>query len=395
MKHIGKILVIASFLLVNSLVASGAKLVKVKLTGTFKEDMEMKVGNSGRTEVISSLPYVFQISKEELPVRLQFYSPNYQYLDITIPVEPVDEIGHIYLVKYVEGQPAPVYYANAQPQAPAASTPKKKVVKGIDFNHGVNKAPYTGKKSEKTFALIIANENYEMAGNVDMATNDGLAVKEYLTKTYGLSENQIFYYPDATYGKIAKALRDIKAVADAYHGDINLIFYYAGHGIPDNATKDAFIMPVDADGTDTNVCYSLTRIYDQLEAMKLKQCVVLLDACFSGAQRNGAMIVEARGVAIKPKPAEPNGATVVISATSGEETAFSYKEKKHGLFTYFLLKYLQENKNKVTLGGLADYISTQVSQQSVLVNGKKQTPSVFIADDIADDWRERKFTDSK
>lgn len=395
MKYFGNILIIVLLLIVKSQFATGAKPVKVKLTGSFKEDIEMKVGNTGRTEVISGLPYEFHITKEELPITLQFYSPNYQYLDITIPKKPVDEIGHIYLVKTREGLPAPVYYANAQPQEPEASVPKKTVAKGIDLNHGVNKAPFTGKKSDKTFALIIANENYEMAGKVDMATYDGLAIKEYLTKTYGLSERQIFYYPDATYGKIAKALRDVKAVAEAYNGDINLIFYYAGHGIPDNKTQDAFIMPVDADGTDTGVCYSLTKMYDQLEAMKLNQCVVLLDACFSGAQRNGNMIVAARGVALKPKVAEPDGATVVISATSGEETAFSYKEKKHGLFTYFLLKYLQENKNKVTLGGLADYVSTQVSQQSVLINGKKQTPSVIIADDIANSWRERKLTDSK
>lgn len=368
------------------------KLVKVKLTGTLKEDVEMTVGNKGRTEVISSLPYEFTIAKEDLPCVLKFRSENYQYVDIPLPVKPVDEIGHVYLVKEEEAAQVP-YYAAGPRQVP--ENKPKTVVKGIDVNFGVNKAPYTGRKSEKTIALIIANEEYEMAGNVDMATNDGLAMKEYFTKTFGLTDKQIFYYPNATYGKIAKAIRDVKSVAEAYNGDINLVVYYAGHGIPDNATKDAYLMPVDADGTDPTVCYSLKKFYDQLDAMHLKQCVVFLDACFSGAKRDGDMIIAARGVAIKAKKEKPKGSTIILSATSDEQTAFSYKEQKHGLFTYFLLKYFQDKKGKVELGELADYITTNVSQQSVMINGKKQTPTIVVPDNMGPSWRERKLTDLK
>lgn len=233
-----------------------------------------------------------------------------------------------------------------------------------------------------------------MAGNVDMATNDGLAVKEYLTKTFGLTDKQILYFPNATYGKISKAIKDVKSIAQAYDGKINLIIYYAGHGIPDNATKDAYLMPVDADGSDPSVCYSLRKLYDELDNMHLNQCVVLLDACFSGAKRDGNMIIAARGVAIKANKEKPKGSTVIMSATSDEQTAFAYKEQKHGLFTYYLLKYFQENKGRVNLGGLADYITTNVSRQSVLINGKKQTPTVMVSDRMGD-WRKKTLTGSK
>ena len=53
-----------------------------------------------------------------------------------------------------------------------------------------------------------------------MATNDGLAVKEYCSKTLGLVEWRILYFPDATYGKMRKAMRDIKSRAEAFNGDI-------------------------------------------------------------------------------------------------------------------------------------------------------------------------------
>lgn len=48
------------------------------------------------------------------------------------------------------------------------------------------------------------------------------------------------------------------------------------------------------------------------------------------------------------------------------------------LFTYYLLKKLQETKGDVTLGELGDYIKTKVEQQSIVVNGKLQSPSMRV-----------------
>ena len=126
--------------------------------------------------------------------------------------------------------------------------------------------------------------------------------------------------------------------------------------------------------------------------MHLNQCVVFMDACFSGAKRDGDMIVAARGVAIKAKEEKPKSATVVFSATSDEEAAYSYKDENHGLFTYCLLKKLQESKGDVTLGDLADYLSKNVRQKSIVINGKKQTPTISPSDDISQTWQDMKLT---
>lgn len=369
------------------------KPVKVRLTGTLQSNVEMTIGNSGRKEVITELPYEFKVSKNELPLKLTFRSETHTYQDIQVPKKPTDNIGHVYLLK-ANNQQQNFYYANQQPiqqqpQQTAVESPKK--VEELDKSFAINKAPKTNVKNEETFAVIIANEDYEMAGKVEMATNDGLAMKEYLINTFGLSENQVLYYPNATFGRMNKAIGDLANIAEAFDGDINLIFYYAGHGIPDNATKDAYLMPVDADGSDISVCYSLKKLYKNIDDMKLKQAVVFLDACFSGAKRDGDMVVAARGVAIKPKEEKPTGNTIVFTAASDEETAFSYEEQQHGLFTYFLLKKFQEKKNKLSIGELADYISKNVSRQSILVNGKKQTPTILVPQNMQN-WKTLKLT---
>ena len=126
--------------------------------------------------------------------------------------------------------------------------------------------------------------------------------------------------------------------------------------------------------------------------MKLNQAVVFLDACFSGAQRDGGMIVAARGVAVVPKASTPKGSTIVISATSGEEAAFSYKEKQHGMFSYFLLKSLQDSKGDISLGDLYEKVSKQVRQNSIVVNGTSQTPNIYVSSAIQDSWKNLKLT---
>ena len=168
-------------------------------------------------------------------------------------------------------------------------------------------------------------------------------------------------------------------------------FYYAGHGIPNEQTKDAYLLPTDADGLQTEGCYSLNRLYAELGSTGAKQIVVFLDACFSGSKRGEGMLAMARGIGVKPKREDPNGNMVVFTAASGEETAYPYSVKGHGLFTYYLLKKLQETQGDVTLGELGSYVSENVRQQSAVINRKPQTPTFTPSSALAESWQDLKL----
>ncbi len=282
-----------------------------------------------------------------------------------------------------------LFASNQQSRQNAATRQQKKVSVGasdVDLN-----IPETKVKNDKTFAVIICNENYSMVAGVPMAQNDGTTFAKYCEKTLGLPKDNIRLYKDASYGIMIRALRDIESIAAAYQGDLKVIFYYAGHGIPNEQTKDAFLLPIDADGKQTDGCYSLKKLYSQLGALKAHSVVVFLDACFSGSKRDDGMLVAARGVAISPKEELPMGNMVIFSAASGNETAMPYKEKSHGLFTYYLLKKLQETKGNVTLSDLGNYIKTKVRQKSTVVNKKPQTPTVISAPGLGSEWGEMKM----
>ena len=101
MKYLRFILPLIIFLMIAG-TADAAKTKKVKLTGTIREPITMKVGLNGRTETITSLPYVFEVPKDEFPVQLSFVSPNFLYYDINVPKKAFDDTGHVYILKVDE-----------------------------------------------------------------------------------------------------------------------------------------------------------------------------------------------------------------------------------------------------------------------------------------------------
>lgn len=260
--------------------------------------------------------------------------------------------------------------------------------KGGDVDFDI---PIADNVSNHTFAVIISNEKYQMEKSVQYAENDGKAFAEYCKKTLGIPEKNVHFVTNATLNNIKHEIKWMQDVIAVYKGEAKAIFYYAGHGIPDEQNKNAYLLPIDGYGSDVTTGYALEDLYKALGSLPSKSVTVFLDACFSGAKRDGDMLASARGVAIKVKQNNPTGNMVVFTAAQGDETAYPYKEKGHGLFTYYLLKKLQETKGDVTLGELGGYIKTQVERQSIVTNGKLQSPSILPASSIGNGWKEWKL----
>lgn len=250
--------------------------------------------------------------------------------------------------------------------------------------------PSGGISNPYTFALVIGNEKYTNEQRVPYAANDATTFKKYAVKTLGLPDDNVHLLTNATLGQILGEIQWLTDVAKAYQGKASLIVYYAGHGMPDETTKASYLLPVDGSSEKKQTAIKLEDLYSQLSNVPAKQVTVLMDACFSGASRDG-MLAKGRGVKIKPKENVLKGNLVVLSATSGEQTAYPYNDKGHGLFTYYLLKKLQETKGNINLGSLSDYVNEKVSQKSIVINNKFQTPKVNVSYDVQNTWRNFKL----
>ena len=269
-------------------------------------------------------------------------------------------------------------------QQPVQQVP---VAESNDFKSDVDvNIPATGKKSSETFVLIIANEDYQYIDKVKYAARDGEIFKEYCIKTLGVPEKQVRYCPNASFGVINGGVDWLRYALENFEGSRGIV-YYCGHGIPDEHTGDAYIIPVDGKGTNMMTCYSLNTLYKTLAATNAENITYFMDACFTGANKEGSMLVAARGVAREPKKETLEGKSVVFSASSGDETAMTNEEQHHGLFTYYLLKKLQDTKGDVSYEELAAYISKNVKKDAFLLNEKPQNPVVATSPDAQDSWK--------
>jgi hypothetical protein len=262
----------------------------------------------------------------------------------------------------------------------------------VDKNIPVNKTIYPYR-----YALIIGNENYtkyqlglNTEVNVEYAQNDAKIFYDYAVKTLGVEEINAHLLIDATAGAISQKMNLISKIASKNPGESEIIFFYAGHGLPDEETKVPYLIPVDVSGTNLQAAIKLDNIYKEFAESGAGKVTVFLDACFSGGARDAGLIA-ARSVKVKAKENLIMGNVVVFTASSGEQSAMPYKKEQHGMFTFFLLKKLKETKGDITYKTLSDYIAANVSIESLRVNQKEQDPKVNVSPDIENIWQNWKF----
>lgn len=255
----------------------------------------------------------------------------------------------------------------------------------LDLPENINNHPYR-------FALIIGNEDYtsyqpnlNAEVNVDFARHDAETFKNYLTTLLGVPEGNVIFMTDATYIEMKRGLNKLNLLAKNSMGKAELIFYYAGHGLPHEVDKAPYLLPVDVPGTEINLAIKLSDVYQTLNEYPTKRVTCFLDCCFSGGARN-AGLVASRGVKVVPKLSPVKGNMTVFSASSKNQSAMAYHEKNHGLFTYYLLKKLKETKGKATYGELSEYLKIKVPLTSILINNKEQNPQVNVSPELEEDW---------
>ncbi len=273
--------------------------------------------------------------------------------------------------------------ANFEP-LPEATAAADVPLSDVDIN-----IPAAQTARPNTYVVIIGNENYKYFSDVAFAKRDGATFAEYCRTALGIPADNIRERYDATLTEIREPLRYLAEKTKMNPGELDIIFYYAGHGVPDVATGTAHLLPTDASGTDFESCVNLDALYAQLDEMPARNVTVFLDACFSGATRGNEMLFAERFVEYEVEDVTARGNTVVFSATTGKQTAMAYDEQSHGFFTYFLLKNLQESAGVITLGELSRRLTKEVDNKAYDKKNKHQTPTVNASASLGDTWRTR------
>ena len=352
--------------------SSGGGCTRYKIIDIKKGYVELSVTSQTCAQDKDVLPFFNSLKIDGIEIRDPNTGPN-QFKNFAIDYAPKTKTDTVRQIVYVNTGAKPTY------QYERSSDVDKNIPKSVNSN-------------PLRFALIIGNEDYsshqvDMTSeiNVDFARNDASAFKEYAIQTLGIPEKNVVFLLDATTGVMNQAFSKMNLIIKNTQGNADVFFYYAGHGLPDEVTKEAFLIPVDVSGKNAGEGIKLQNTYSKLTEYPSKRITVFIDACFSGGARNQGLLA-ARGIKIRAKEDPLNGNLVVFTASSGEQSSLAFKEKQHGIFTYFLLQKLQESKGSVSYNELSKYIHDNVSLQSVLINDKEQSPQVNVSNSIGSEW---------
>ncbi len=254
-----------------------------------------------------------------------------------------------------------------------------------------NEIPKNNTK-ENSYALIIGNSNYSenLSDLADLryTLNDARVFKKYAVNVLGVpDDNQHIYYAEnANKTTMIKNLGSFKSLI-ASNPDAVFYVYYSGHGAQ-NKDSIPFLMPVDATiSMIDELAIKLEDFYKYLTPPNNNtKVIVFLDACFSGEKLSVNTKVGLRRTA-KNTVIESN--MIILAASSGSEVSQEYESKSYGLFTFFLLKILQDTKGKITYGELATRLIEEVHLTSLNPqNGfVEQKPQANAGKNLGETWK--------
>ncbi len=125
-------------------------------------------------------------------------------------------------------------------------------------------------------------------------------------------------------------------------------------------------------------------MYDSLRKLPAREIVVALDSCFSGAGGRSVLAKGARPLVMTAQRVPVLSAnTIVLTASARDQISSSYEEKKHGLFTYFLLKGIKEEAfvsqdGSIDFTDLYGYVKPQVERIVRKKYNSEQIPQLIM-----------------
>lgn len=233
----------------------------------------------------------------------------------------------------------------ASPLTAGEGDPRKPRVEPPLARSDIDDPPRAGSAGRpNAYAVIIGVRQYRRdLPEADFADSDARLVKRYLIETLGFEESNVatLINEEATKGDLEKYLESW--LPNRVEKGAEVVVYYSGHGSPNPASGEAFLVPYDGDPTYlAKTGYPLARLYAEMGKLPAASVTLVMDACFSGAGGRSVLAKGAKPLVTEIRQDRLPGNLVVLSASAGDQVSHAYREKGHGLFTYFLLKAFKD-----------------------------------------------------
>ena len=262
----------------------------------------------------------------------------------------------------------------------------KRPIRLVDVESDV---PNFGRNGQADMAVILGLENYKTLSGVEFAKRDAYWIRRYFQRVLGIPSENIFYKIDTEVDKntFNEVFGDEGWLNEKIkRGQSNVFVYFAGKGASDSYTNTAYLVPYDGNPKDiTSTGYKLNTMYDQLANFGASSVTIFLDACFTGIARSRDLNLIDTAPIIFDKSKYEGKNFSVFFATTDMETSASLPSKKHGLFSYYLMKGLRGradlNRDKrLTVKEIGKYLERNIPIVANMYDAQ-QTPNMKTSND--------------
>ncbi|AWB25300.1 peptidase C14 [Methylobacterium currus] len=247
-------------------------------------------------------------------------------------------------------------------------------------------------------AVVIGNSRYKQTVPVDYAHHDAEAMRSYLVQRLGYRDANVFVLKDATLNEFNQVFgternpQSGRLWRSVRQGRSNVFVYYSGHGVPDLASRQPFLLPEDGNPNQGESGYALETLYRNLDLVKRKigserQLVVMVDACFTGETgRKGESLLAVSAPGFAPAKPKAESGIVRLVATSGATPANWDEANRLGLLTSRFLMGVSgladardqqgDGDGRVTWAELKGYLRREVEEAARRASGREQVPEI-------------------
>jgi uncharacterized caspase-like protein len=171
------------------------------------------------------------------------------------------------------------------------------------------------------------------------------------------------------------AINEVKAKLQE---DDNLLIYYAGHGEIDQASRQGYWLPVDAERSNTANWIPNSAITDLLNTINARHVLVIADSCYSGSMSGASIprlnihLDESRMKKWLKTMARTKSRTVLTSG--GLEPVLDKGGAGHSIFARALIERLKLNTGVIDAYRVFFDVSNKVINRAISV-GFDQVPT--------------------
>jgi len=227
------------------------------------------------------------------------------------------------------------------------------------------KLPVT-KPNANVFVFAVGIDDYADVPDVPFADRSAKQFSEVAQKLFGAPKQNVVVLTnaEATSGRLRGRLRTI---LNRLGPQDQLLFYYAGHGVPGKNGRNAYLLAQDGGpGSYEEPDLQLEQLYAEIAKSRVGKAKLFIDACFSGRVGKDAIVFEGIApITVSPKQSFPDSNRLaVLTAGRGDQFSNQSKERGHRLFSYHLMRGLLEGGSKLEMAQLHNQLRDRVLDES-------------------------------